>query len=112
MLRAMSNEPAGPNVPVAGLYTSALPATRKSPPVTNTRPLPSKVAVSPLRASVIDPVGLKVPVEGLYSSAEEIRPPSMSEPPAMRTRPSGSSVEVAIPRLGRTVPSKYFPSEA
>ena len=70
--------------------------------MTRTRPSASKVAVCPSRAVVIEPVGLNVPVLGSYSSAEARKTgdPVASEscPPAMRTRPSASSVAVCTSR--------------
>jgi len=51
------------------------------------------VAVCLSRAVTIEPVGLNQPVLGSYSSAEA-RGLDTSNPPAIRTRPSGSSVAV------------------
>ncbi len=42
----------------------------------------------------MEPVGLKVPVFGSYISAEAVAFPVTGIPPAMRTRPSASSVAV------------------
>jgi hypothetical protein len=64
--------PVAVKVPVVGLYNSALLRALESasnPPVTNTMPLFSNVAVWNKRVEVILPVAEKVPVAGLYSSA-------------------------------------------
>ena len=57
--------------PVVGSYSSAMisalpvpPLPAMALPVSSTMPLPSSVAVWPLRATHMDPVGLKVPVVG------------------------------------------------
>ncbi len=64
--------PVGVQVPVAGLYSSALakighePSTQVPlPPATSTWPLGSSVAVWPKRAVVMLPVAVHVPAAGL-----------------------------------------------
>src|SRR6185295_13863165 len=50
------------------------------------------------RAVIIDPVAVKVPVAGSNSSAVAVAVPLLlSVPPAISTRPFGSSVAVAFP---------------
>ena len=71
---AMAMLPVAENVPVPGSYSSA--EARKPmllwPPVTNTLPLGSSVAVWPVRAVAMLPVEEKPPVAGSYSSAEAV----------------------------------------
>src|SRR6516164_2855605 len=100
--------PVGPNVPVAGSYSSALlsgplppPPPPAPPPATSTRPLGSSVAVWKARAPLMLPVGFHVPVAGLYSSALEnaVQPKLMQpSPPATSTWPLFSSVAVKSSR--------------
>src|SRR6185369_15076391 len=59
--------PGGGELPVAGLYSSAVVAL--VPPAISTWPLFSRVALRPTRGVVMLPVGVNVPVAGLYSSA-------------------------------------------
>src|ERR1700722_20375253 len=83
--------PVSAQVPVAGLYSSALDTGEKlalNPPATSTFPPGSRVAVCPPRLVVMLPVRAQVPVAGLYSSALLVPPPAAS------TWPSGSSVAV------------------
>src|ERR1035437_3457664 len=84
------------NLPVDGLYTSAVPLPL--PPAIRTLPLGSRLAVCRARASVIDPVRAKAPVAGSKISAVAQGRPEAT-PPAIRTRPSFNSVAVAKLRL-------------
>ena len=72
------------------------------PPAIRTRPSASSVAVLPARVVVIEPVGLNEPVAGSYSSAEAknvyVDEYGFWSPPAIRTRPSASSVAVSALR--------------
>src|SRR5580700_2143653 len=105
--RANFIDPVLAQVPVAGLYSSALvrvlrklPASQpyawplQPPPATSTWPFGSRVAVCPDRATFSAPVGDHLPVAGLYSSAFVTwRLPC--SPPATSTWPLRSSVAVA-----------------
>src|SRR5262249_4194195 len=101
--RAVCMRPVAVQVPVAGLYSSALASGVQQPgglepPTTRTSPLGSRVALCPTRAMVIEPVTLHVPVLGSYTSALAMGPQDAPLPPATRTRPSGSSVAVCLYR--------------
>jgi hypothetical protein len=65
-----------------------------TPPVTNTLPLSSKVAVWLRRGRIIDWAILEVPVAGSYNSTLLVVPPVLRIPPATNTWPLGSSVAV------------------
>ena len=63
--------PVTAQVPVAGVYSSALASgpAGPSPPATKTWPLASSVAVAEYRAVCMLPVSVHFPVAGVYSSA-------------------------------------------
>src|SRR5690348_11893638 len=91
--------PVAAQVPVAGLYSSAVNAAQQPAlPAASTCPLGSSVAVCSVRATVMLPVGVHAPVAGLYSSAlakmghEPFT--QVPSPPATSTWPSCSSVAV------------------
>ena len=100
-------DPVWMKLPVAGRYNSAVASavvwSAPTPPTISTRPFVSRVAVCHSRADVIGPVEVNVPAAGLYSSAVAVTPvgdaPPSSRPPAIRTRPFGSSVAVWYWRL-------------
>ena len=96
---AVPIDPVGLKVPVAGSYNSA-EARVELPPAMRTFPVGRRVAVWVCLAVPMDPVGVKVPVAGSYSSAEarEIPLEEIGLPPASRTFPFGSSVEVCRTR--------------
>ena len=84
------------NVPITGLYSSALANTPPTPfpPVTNTFPLDNKVAVWPTLPTVMPPVTVNVPAPGSYSSALERTTVPPLDPPATSTMELGSDVAV------------------
>src|SRR5438132_14352763 len=89
--------PVGVQVPLAGLYSSALfnAVPLSAPPAASTFPLESSVRVKSTRPTVMLPVAVQLPFTGLYSSAlARGGAPQQafgSRPPATRTSPFGSS---------------------
>src|ERR1017187_2505919 len=61
--------PVAVQLPVAGLYSSAVYPANDEPPATSTWSFCSKVALWPKRRVVMLPVAVQLPVAGLYSSA-------------------------------------------
>src|SRR5437773_713629 len=87
--------PVAVQVPVAGLYNSALDkAPLLKPPAASTFPFESSVRTNDSRPVVLLPVAVQLPVTGLYSSAlargEAPQQAFGSRPPATRTSPFGS----------------------
>ena len=88
-------------VPVAGLYSSALASEMKlsdRPPVTRTLPSGSRAAAGSERAVCNEPVAENERVAGLYSSALARVLPVTVWPPAISTLPPGSRVAVKCSR--------------
>ena len=84
----------GVKTPVEGSNNSAVavtpvPAPEVAPPVTNTAPVVSNVAVCDERSTDMLPVSVKVAVPGLNSSADEV-----DTPPATSTLPLLNRVAV------------------
>src|SRR5438552_15889962 len=96
--------PVDENCPVAGLNSSAvatqLPLMAGAPPATSPSPFGSTVALSHPRAVDILPVTLHLPFAGLKSSALARDSPVLvsAVPPATRTSPVFSNVEVWLAR--------------
>src|SRR5437773_12428704 len=86
--------PVAVQLPVAGLYNSALDkAPLSKPPAASTFPLESTVKANDSRPVVMLPVAVQVPVVGLYSSAlarDGAPQQAFGRPPATRTLPFGS----------------------
>ena len=93
------------NVPVVGLYISAVFNNGRSlpcsPPVISTVPSGSKVDVWNARGEFMLPVAVKVPLDGSYNTAELSHAVSFW-PPVINTLPEGSSVCAAAARLGES----------
>src|SRR5689334_10538618 len=88
--------PADFQIPVDGIYTSALSYAvpfPSCPPTTSTVPLGNNVAVWLLRAVIMLLVAIQDRVAGLYISALPSR-----EPPAASTVPLGSNMAVCSAR--------------
>ena len=98
--RGVLNGPDGDHVDVDGSKTSvefstAPPGTPTcSPPMTSTLPLVSITARCPERAAPIAGTSVNAFVAGSTSAADDTEAPAGPRPPAMRTRPFGSSVAV------------------
>jgi hypothetical protein len=86
--------PVNIQVPLVGLYSSAVgEALKGPPPATRTIPLGSKVAVCSWRAVLRLPVAVQLPLAGLYSSALA-KVPLTPVPAATNTSPLGNKVAV------------------
>src|SRR5438128_6142640 len=101
--RAALRLPVTFQLPVAGLYSSALAVGLpliSAPAATSTMPLVSNVALCKSRAVLRLPVKVQVPLSGSYSSALAIGGEGkvISSPPATSTMPLGNNVAVFADR--------------